>query len=183
MTDVELVRGISQRNEQALEQLQEKYGAYCESIARKILGNDQEIQEVMNDVWLQIWERTSLISPLNLKAYLAKTVRNSALHFIEYHNAQKRSGICVQLDELSECIPDRFSNCDAQMLSLRNSINQFLRGLSSEQRQMFVRRYWYGDSVQEIGERFHCSGNRVGVILCRCRKKLKKQLEKEELWI
>jgi len=183
MTDIELVKGICEQDELVLEQLQKKYGTYCESIAMKLLMDEQEVQEVMNDVWLQVWGQIPVAKPKNLKQYLAKTVRNLALHFIEYHNAQKRCGICIQLDELAECIPDQLANYDAEEIQIRDAINHFLRELKPEHCQMFVNRYWYGDSIQELAREFRCSENRVGVIMYRCRRKLKQFLEKEEIWL
>lgn len=183
MTDEELVGRISGREETALELLQEKYGTHCFGIAGNLLGDEQQIQEVMNDVWFQVWESIPTARPKNLKAYLAKAVRNTALHYIAFHNAKKRSGICVQLDELSECIPGRLSDCDVDTLHLRNVINQFLRTLKPEYRQIFVNRYWYGDSINALAKNFRCSENRIVVILHRVRKKLKENLEKEEIWL
>ena len=183
MTDIELVTGICERDEFILELLQKKYGTYCAGIAMKLLKNEQEVQEVLNDVWLLTWERIPVARPVNLKLYLSKMVRNTALHFIEHHNAQKRSGICLQLDELAECIPDRFSKDDVEILHLRDIMNRFLSELKPEYRQMFLRRYWYGDSIQELSQEFRCSESRVGVILFRCRRKLKDYLEKEEIWL
>lgn len=181
MTDMELMKRMAERDEFALSLLQRKYGTYCQSIAMRLLANEQEAQEVVNDAWLQVWERIPAVMPANFKQYLAKTVRNTALHCIEFRSARKRSGICVQLDELAECIPDRLSCCDVELIVLRDALNGFLRGLKPEYRQMFVRRYWYGDSVRELAQEFSCSENRVGVILHRCRKQLKKYLEKEDI--
>lgn len=181
MTDMELVERLARRDELALELLQQKYGTYCQSIAMRLLSNQQEADEVVNDAWLQVWERIPTAKPSNLKLYLAKTVRNTALHCIEFRSAQKRSGIHVQLDELAECIPDRLVGCDVETIVLRDALSGFLRGLKPEYRQMFVNRYWYGDTVQDLAREFHCSRNRVGVILHRCRKQLKKYLEKEDI--
>lgn len=181
MTDIELLEKLVVRDETALIQLQKKYGTYCQSIAMRILKDTQEAEEVVNDALLQVWERIPTAKPSNLKLYLAKTVRNTALHCIEFRNAQKRSGIHVQLDELAECIPGKLADCDAEIIVLRDALSSFLRGLKPEYRRMFVGRYWYGDSVHDLAQEFQCSENRVGVVLHRCRKQLKKYLEKEEI--
>lgn len=181
MTDTELLGLLRERDEKALEELQQQYGRYCYAIAAKLLQNGEEAEEIVNDVLLKSWQSIPPADPDNLRLYLAKLTRNAALNRLEWNSAQKRRAIQVQLDELEFCIPDSLSALEPEQQALKQVLNGFLRELKGEYRQMFVRRYWYGDSVQELSQRFGCSHSRVTGILFRVRKELKKRLEKEDL--
>lgn len=181
MQDPELLEGLERRDENALAALQTRYRAYCAYIAAKILGCEQSAQEVCNDVWLQVWRSIPPARPDDLRLYIGKAARNTALKYLERENAQKRSGVFVQLDELAQCIPDKLSAVEPEDLALKEALERFLRSLPQEQRRVFVRRYWYGDTVRELAERFDCAPTRITGILFRTRKQLKKYLEKEDI--
>lgn len=179
MTDENIVTRLQQRQEDAVQALQQRYGLYCMAIARRILGNEADAQEVVNDVLMQAWQSIPDTKPDNLRLYLAKLTRNAALRHIEFQNAQKRSGVAVQLDELAQILPDRLSDLEPDTQILKELIQQFLRTLPAERRNIFLRRYWFGDSVEELADRFGCSQSRITTILFRLRKQLKNHLEKE----
>lgn len=183
MTDREMIEGLCLRQESALAAVQLRYRRYCSSIAEKILGSREAAEEVCADVWLRLWQSVPPAKPENLRLYLGKIARNRALHYLERQNAAKRSGVRVQLDELSGCLPDRLSRVEPDQVALRRALQTFLEGLPREQRRIFVRRYWYGDTVEEIAARFGCTPSRITGILFRTRKSLRKHLEKEEITI
>lgn len=177
MTDI--LELLEQRNALALELLQQHYSNYCLAIITGILRDPQETEEALNDVWLQVWNSVPPARPACLRAYLAKTARNTALNYIKRNHAQKREALTVLFDELSDCIPDPQWEEQAHSRDLRESLSAFLRSLPSQERQIFVRRYWFGDTISEVVERFHCSQSKVTSLLFRTRKKLRKHLEKE----
>lgn len=179
MTDVEIIDGLFRREESALAKLQKTYCQYSGSIARRILDDPETAEEICSDVWMRIWQSIPPIRPDNLRLYIGRLTRNSALHRLEWESAAKRSGIHIQLDELSECLPDHFSGIDTDRLALQQTINIFLRSLPQEKRVVFIRRYWYGDSVEEIARRCGCKAVRITGILFRTRKELRRLLEKE----
>lgn len=179
MTDVEIIDGLFRRDESALAKLQETYRQYSGYIAQRILGDPETAEEVCSDVWMRIWQNIPPLRPDNLRLYIGRLTRNAALHRLDWENAAKRSGIRVQLDELSECLPDHLSAIDTDQFALQQIINEFLRSLSQEKRVIFIRRYWYGDSVEEIAQRFGCKPVRITGILFRTRKELRRLLEKE----
>lgn len=181
MTDDEIIEGLFRRDESALAKLQETYLQYSRYIAQRILGDPETAEEICADVWMRIWQNIAPIRPDNLRLYIGKLTRNAALHRLEWENAAKRSGIRVPLDELSQCLPDHFSGIDAEQITLQQTINEFLRSLSQEKRVIFIRRYWYGDSVEEIAKRCGCKPVRITGILFRTRKELRRLLEKEEI--
>lgn len=182
MQDKEIVELFIKREEPALEITSEKYKKYCVSIAEKILGNREDAEEIWNDVLSAAWNSIPPKEPENLKLYLGKIARNSALKKFEAEKAKKRDGgIKLQLDELSECIPEPLSGTEADSIALRDFLNGFIKRLPKEQRNIFLRRYWLCESIKEIAERFGYSENKVSIILFRIRKRLKKELEKEDL--
>lgn len=177
MTDTQIIKQLGQRDEEALLHLQRRYGAYCHSIAFSLLREEAAVQECLDDVWLAVWN--SQETPRDLKAYLAKITRNTALHYIQKSTAQKRSAAFVLLDELVECVPDPLREREFEARLLRGLLNDFVKGLKAEERYLFLRRYWYGYSISELAGELGWRETRVTSILFRLRKKLKNSLEKE----
>ena len=182
MQDREIVELYFKREEQALEKTAEKYKNYCVSIAERILGNREDAEENWNDVLSAAWNSIPPNEPEHLELYLGKIARNAALKKLESERAKKRDGgIKLQLDELAEAIPAPLSGTEADSIALRDFLNGFIRGLPKEQRKIFIKRYWLCEEIKSIAEEYGYSENKVSMILFRIRKRLKKELEKEEL--
>lgn len=180
MSDKELVELFFQRDERALALAEEYYKNYCTAIAEKILGDREDAEECWNDVLQKAWNAIPTAKPENLRLYLGKIARNSALTMLESEKAKKRNGgIKLQLDELAECIPAPLSGHEADRIALRDFMNGFIKKLPDEQRKIFIRRYWLCESVSDIAESMASTENRVSLILFRIRKRLKKELLKE----
>lgn len=184
MSDKEIVELFLKREQKALCFAEEKYKNYCIAVAERITGSREDAEECWNDVLSGVWNSVPPNEPQNLKLYLGKIARNIAIKKMESEKAKKRDGgIKIQLDELAECIPAPLFEQEADSIALRDFMNGFVRSLSREQRNIFVRRYWLCESIAEISKKAGCSENKVSVILCRIRKRLKKELEKEGLGI
>ena len=177
MTDEQIIDGLKRQEETALLCLQERYRAYCGSIALSLLRSEEEAQQCLNDLWLALWNSKEPI--FNLKAYLAKATRNLALHSLQKDSAGKRSAQLLLLDELSQCIPDPLRETDVESWVLRELLQGFVQALSPEERYVFLGRYWYGYSIGELGQKLRWRENKVSSLLFRLRKRLKKSLEKE----
>lgn len=177
MTDEQIIQGLARQDEEALLHLQERYGAYCRAIALSLLRQEDEAALCLNDLWLAVWKKGENIG--NLKAYLAKATRNLALHRLQKCSAQKRRACTVLLDELAACIPDPLREKDLESWVLRDLLSSFVKGLSKEERYVFLGRYWYGHSICELAQALDCGEPRVTSLLFRLRKRLKKSLEKE----
>ena len=182
MTDQELIQLFFQRDEQGLSVLQECYATWCGSIIFRLLQNEEDTQEALNELWLQIWNSIPPARPENLKAYLAKAARNTAIHYLERESAQKRKHISILLSELSDCLPDPAASRAAEGQTLRDALNGFVRGLSPREREVFVYRYWYGESVAELQNRTGWTQSKITSLLHRLRHRLKKHLEREGVW-
>lgn len=179
MTDEERIDGLFRREESALDDTQRTYRAYANSIATRILGSRESAEEVCSDVWLRLWQSIPPNRPENLRLYIGRLARNRALTELESESAQKRSCIRVQFEELRECLPDPTSGPEPEGLALRELMGAFVRELPREKRLVFVRRYFYGDTVPEIARRLCCKPSRVTGILYRTRQELKTKLEQE----
>ena len=175
----DIIELLERRDEGALEQLQTHYRDYCRTILLRLLGNEEETEEALSDVWMQVWNAIPPARPQHLKAYLAQTARNIAINRIRRDNTVKRSGTTVLLDELAECLPDRSWEDRERSREVREVLNAFLHTLPREERTIFVRRYWFGETVPEIARDFRYSESRVTSLLHRLRKRLKKHLEQE----
>lgn len=170
------------RSEAAISETDRKYGPYCRSIAYGILQNHEDSEECVSDTWLRAWEAMPPQRPNRLSAFLGKITRNLALDRFDYHHAAKRPAAFDQLlSELNECIPDRRD--DYAQLELTQLLNHFLRSLPREHRNLFLRRYWYCESIEDLAKRYTMSQSAVKSNLFRTRNKLKAYLEKEGVGI
>lgn len=175
----DIIELLERRDESALELLRESYGDYCRAIILRLLGDEEETEEALSDVWMQVWNAVPPARPRHLKAYLAQTARNIAINRIRRDQTAKRSCATVLLEELADCLPDRRWEDRERSREVREVLNAFLHGLPREERTIFVRRYWFGETVPEIARDFRYSESRVTSLLHRLRKRLKKHLEQE----
>ena len=181
MTDEEIIRLFFERSEQAISELAKKHGNAVRSVALNILGDEEDAKECVNDTWLGAWNSIPPNRPDPLRTYVCRIARNLAAKRFHANIAQKRSGRYDKaLEELAECLPDKASVEDEFFAKeLAGIIDRFLDTLSYEDRFVFMRRYWYADSLSEIAKMTGMSCNSIAVRIHRVRKKLKKHLRKE----
>lgn len=179
MDDNGIIRLYWDRNSQAIEETSDKYGRYCGSIAKNILNNEEDAQECVNDTYLNAWNSMPEHWPEQLPAFLGKITRNLSFDRYRHDRAEKRGGgeTALVLDELTECVSDA-ENVE-QIIDRRElirSVNSFLRGLSADKRNIFVRRYWYVCSISDIAKDYGMRQGTVSKTLERIRKQLKTYL-------
>ena len=181
MDDREIIALFFDRSELAIEELSKKYGKLCIHIADNILGNRQDAEECTNDAYLGAWNTIPPQKPNPLKAYICKLVRNISITKYHANTAQKRnSHYDVALDELKDCLSSTETAESAFLAKeLSHILDRFLLTVDQRSRVMFVRRYWYSDSIAEIAEMFQMRPNTVTVHLTQVRNKLRKFLVKE----
>lgn len=182
MDDRMILALYNRRDEQAIAETSRKYGEYCFTVANRILADEQDSEECINDTWLRAWNAIPPATPHCLRLFLAKITRNLAFDRYKAANRQKRGGgeLTVALEELGECLPDGCAvETQAEEKELMQSVNRFLRSLSERDCNLFVRRYFYAESVQEIALRFGLKEGNVQKILSRTRVKLREYLESE----
>lgn len=181
MEDGEIIQLLFARSEQALAELAQKYGPLCAALARNILGSEQDAEECVNDAWLAAWNAIPPANPAPLRAYLCRLTRNIAVARYHANRAAKRdSRYDAALDELERCLAGPFrTEEELEAKELAQSIGRFLDTLSRENRTLFVRRYWYAESVAELGRQTGAGSAAVSARLFRIRRKLKQYLRQE----
>lgn len=175
MDDERIVQLYLDRNEQAIPETASKYGNYCGSIAKNILGNKEDVEECVNDAYLNTWNAIPPHQPKMLSTFLGKIVRNLAFNKYKYNTAEKRGGkeVVLILDELADCVSGKDDVEQAyEYKELVFTINSFLSELTEEKRNIFVCRYWYADSIADIAARFGMTKASVIMTLKRLRTKL-----------
>lgn len=168
-----------QRSEAAFPAMAAAFGSRLQAMATNILDNRNTAEEVVNDTYLAIWNAIPPTRPINLSAFVHKTCKNIALNRLRHESAKKRSGYEVSLDELAGCIGSESLWEQIESKALSHAINDFLAELTQENRVIFLRRYWFGDSVKDIAEAMRMKETAVSVRLSRLRDKLKNHLTKE----
>ena len=182
MEDKDIIRLYFERAEDAIGKTAEKYGSLCRVIAKNILGNDADAEECVNDTYLAVWNRIPPEEPISLRAYIGRVARNIALDRFDYNTATCRNGsLNVVLDELSEILPDEGEDAFSEEKALMDAINLFLSGEKTRARIIFVRRYFYCESMSDIASRVQMQESAVRSSLFRTRKKLAIFLRKQGL--
>lgn len=182
MEDTEIIALYWERDERAVSETAAKYGRYCHSVAYRILQNNEDSEECVNDTYTGVWNAIPPHRPELFSAFLAKITRRISLNRLRSKTAEKRGGgqYTVTLEELAECIPSTQTVEDTlETHELTRILNAFLDGLSVDERRVFLCRYWYFDSIKDIAKRFSFGESKVKMMLKRTRGKLLDFLEKE----
>ena len=182
LDDNKIIDLLESRNQLAISAIESKFGAYCTKISMNILSDVQDSEEVTSDTYMQVWNTIPPTKPSSLMAYIAKITRNLAINKLKARNSQKRGGgtTTLSFDELDICTPAdiRVEN-EAEVKLLSRHISDFLYTQKEDARNIFVRRYFYCDSIDDIAKIFSFSESKVKSTLMRTREKLKAYLEKE----
>ena len=175
MDDAKIVQMYFVRDEQAIPVTADKYGNYCTSIAKNILGNHEDAEECVNDTYLNAWNAIPPHRPKILSTFLGKIVRNLAFNRYKHNTADKRGGgeTTAVLDELADCVSGN-ENVEQsyEYKELVGAINDFLGILPAHKRNIFICRYWYTDSISDIAARYDMTCSAVSMTLKRLRTKL-----------
>lgn len=180
MEDREIIDLYWARDEQAIAETQEKYGLPLTRMASRMIY-EEEAKECVNDTYMAAWNQIPPTRPERFFAWLAKVCRNLIGHRIDWQNAARRKADLIPLlDELDACTGG--ANLTEEAIDEQETgriLSEFLHGIPYEKRVFFLRRYWFGDTIAEIAERFGCSESKVKVTLHRTRNQLKQVLEQE----
>ncbi|MBP3270727.1 MAG: sigma-70 family RNA polymerase sigma factor [Ruminococcus sp.] len=174
LEDSSLIALYFERSQQAITETDLKYGKMCRTISVRIVGDRRDAEECVSDTYLKVWNTIPPERPNSFSAYISRIVRNLSLDCYRRKNAQKRQGEDLPFEELSECIAERPD--DSQNEAVAEALNEFLSELPKEQRIYFMRRYYLGEPLSDIAERYGISSNTLGVTMHRLRKKFAKKL-------
>lgn len=180
MDDSKIIELFFARNEDAIKHTDDAYGRRLFHLADNIVHNDQDAEESVNDTYMKAWDTIPPQRPEHFFAYIAKICRNFALKRIDWQKAKKRNAEVVTLtQEMENCIPDTYRDMEADERELGRILDAFLRTLTPENQMVFLRRYWYVDTIAEIAVRYGISESAVQMRLNRTRSKLAMYLAKE----
>lgn len=186
MEDREIIELYFERSERAIEETSKKYEGYCFQIAYNILNNHEDSYECLNDTWLNVWNAIPPSRPDRLSSYLGKITRNLALNVYQKEHRKKRGGgqVDVAYEELEMVLSGgNLPEEQVEQKLLTECINRYLETLSVTKRMVFVGRYWYFESIEQIAGHMGISQSKVKTTLFRVRKGLKEYLEKEGIYI
>lgn len=184
MEDKEIIDLYWERNSYAITMTQKKYGGKLHHIAENIVYIHEDAEECVNDTYLGAWNSMPPKRPDYLFAYLAKICRNLCCNCIDKKTAKKRKADLVELTrELELCIPNPQEERRQEAEEIGVALSEFLRKLPVEKRLVFMRRYWFADSVKAIARRYHMSESKIKTMLFRVRNELRVYLESEGIWL
>ncbi len=184
MDDRSIIELYFARDEQAIAKTQAKYGKLCFGIAHNILGNEQDAEECVNDTYAGLWNAIPPARPENLCAFVCRVARNLSLKRLAGLSRQKRDrAVTVSLSELEEILPDECV-CDGKDEGeIAALISDFLRTEKEDARNVFIRKYYFFDSVEAIARQYGFSQSKVKSMLYHTRNRLREYLKKENVTI
>lgn len=185
MEDIQIIDLYWLRSEQAIRETDSKYGPFCHRIAMNILHSFQDSEECVSDTYGRCWDTMPPQRPGSLRAYVGAIVRNLSISRYRACHAQKRfGGAEVLLSELGDCVPaPEQVQRTVEAGELSGIISGWLQELDPEDRNLFIRRYWNGDSVKELAGELGVRPNALTKRLLRLREYLRRCLEKEGIAI
>ena len=183
MTDEKIIDLFFLRSEQAISELDKKYGRACYSVSYRILNNGQDAEECVNDSYIGVWNAIPPARPDPLRAFVLKIVRNISLKRYEQNTAAKRnSHYDIAMEELEDCLASSATiEEEIEECRLTEIIESFLGSLSEKNRVIFMRRYWFSDSYADIAKQVGLTEKNVSVRLTRIRKELREYLIEREV--
>lgn len=181
MEDQGILELFFARSEQAIAETDRKYGGYCYSIAYNILSSKEDSEESVSDTYLAAWNLIPPRKPNFLNAFLGKITRHISIDRWRKLNARKRGGkeTVLALEELGECTVSSDMEAEIAQRELARILNDFLENLPETERNVFLCRYWYLDSIEAIVHATGFTQSKVTSMLHRTRGKLRKRLSEE----
>ena len=177
MEDERIISLFEQRDERAVSEVKDKYGAVLLAVSKRILHSDSDAEECLSDTLMNLWQHIPPERPECLRAYALKLVRNQSLKKLRYNSTFKRSASStVPLDDIEAVLADKKALIALENVDLTILLNGFLDTLKSEARVIFIKRYFFCESVSDIAGEHMCSESKVKTTLMRTREKLRKYL-------
>ena len=180
MDDLQIIELYFARDEQAIKETDRKYGKMCFRVAKNLLFNNEDSEECVNDTYLAVWNKIPPTRPNNFTAFICKITRNLSLKKLETSNAMKRSAdAIISLSEIEATLPDHSIAPGIEEEELGKLISTFLWREKELDRNVFLRKYWFFDTISDIAERYSMRENTVKSMLFRTRNRLREFLRKE----
>ncbi len=181
MNDGRIIALFNKRDEAAVEAVRQKFGGLCRSLISNVLSDERDVEECLSSVYYKLWSSIPPASPKDLTAYVAKTARNEALSRYRANTAKRNLAVTVTLEELKNSLASN-ENAEDELdaKAIAKAVEGFVLRLPPLQRKVFMRRYWFFDSLNDIAKLSGVSEERVEQLLARTRRELRRYLIKEE---
>ena len=180
MDDLSIIELYFERDEKAIQETDKKYGRLCFNVAINVLGDDEDSEECVNDTYLSVWNIIPPTRPNNFKAFICKITRNLSLKKLQYNKAIKRTPeSLVSFSELEYVLPDNNIVSNIENAEIGKLISEFLMHEKPDARAVFIRKYWFFDSVEDIATRYSFSESKIKSLLYHTRSRLRDYLRKE----
>ena len=184
MEDAKILDLYFARDEDAIRETDTAYGKRLHALAKNILQNREDAEESVNDTYAEVWKSIPPRRPKHFFAFLASICRHLSLNRVDWKQAAKRRAQVVPLtEEMENCIPDAAHERQMEAKELGRLLDLFLESLPKDSRLIFLRRYWYVDSVPEIAARYGMTESKVKMQLSRTKEKLRLFLEQEGIYV
>lgn len=182
MEDIKILELFHLRDERAIEETDIKYGYRCRFIARDMLSDRDEAEDCVDDTYLALWKHIPPSCPVNYPAFIYRILRNVCINCLHRRMARKRGGreLSIALEELEGVLQSSHSpEREYEARELAQAISTFLKTLSTDDRLIFLARYWLMLSGNEAAKRLGFSDSKLRTSLHRSRKKLRAYLSEE----
>lgn len=181
MEDQEIIALYWARSEDAIRQTSDKYAPYCGGIIRRVLGDGRDAEECLSDTWLGAWNAMPPQRPRYMPAFLGRIARNTALDRYSYNSAQRRNdgGFEAVLEELADCVGGLPMEETLDLRQLGEAISAYLEQTAPAVQLVFLRRYWYCDTIAELAAATGFTQSKIKSMLRRTRQGLRAYLVKE----
>lgn len=181
MEDAKIIDLYWNRNEDAIKETDEKYGKYLRTVAMNILNDQEDTREAVNDTYLRTWNAIPPQRPNAFLAWLSRITRSLAIDRLRFLSRKRRSAsqYDLSLEELGESIGENSVSKEYDLDLLKDALNQFLRSYPERNRNLFLCRYFYFDSLSEAAGHCGFSESAAKTTLFRMRQALREYLEKE----
>lgn len=176
MRDSTILQKIKSGDPSGLSALMNRYVPYISVIVWNILRgamSPEDAEEVVSDVFLAAWDQAADLESGHVKGWLGTVARNKA------KNKLRQMGRTVSLEESSLDIPAPSDLSEAmEQDEERRLVRQAVDALAPDDREIFLRHYYYAQSVKEISAHMALNESTVKTKLRRGRMKLKEVLTK-----
>lgn len=174
MKESEIIELLLAKEEKGMRELLIHYGPLMKYIIAPILPNLQDREDCLSETAMQVWEKIEKFDPQrgSWNAWLTAITRNYALNY------KRNSKVYYSIDEVSSDIPSPELNPEEKIIrqEKRAAVNSALQQLTSEEKTLFYRKYYYFQSTAQIASEMGLTERAVEGKLYRIKKKLRKIL-------
>lgn len=173
MDEKTLLERLERQDLKALDESIQRYGRYVSAVVSNIIGAAmtlQDVEEVVSDVFFDLWRQSAQVRPGHLKGFLSHVARNKAVNKLR----QQKRELSLEEDELFH--PQSPQPPLEETMSQQEragAVRRALEQMGEPDREIFLRHYYYCETVSAIALELDMNSSTVKSRLARGRSKLK----------